>query len=165
MDGGGAAAIDRCHHRTSERLDGSQGHPHAQPFGPLPGDKPKQVRRVPDRQERLKPATARTICARTSRALSYQYINARLKLSMKILVKVKASAKKEMVERAGEPAMNTRNTKILMDFYIVWVKEPAVDGKANEAVVRAIANHLKVPTSKIKIKSGRESRQKVLEIV
>lgn len=84
---------------------------------------------------------------------------------MRILVKVKASAKKEMVERAGEPAMNTRNTKVLMDFYIVWVKEPAVDGKANEAVIRAIAKHLKIPTSFVKIKSGRESRQKVLEVV
>ncbi|MBP9822023.1 MAG: DUF167 domain-containing protein [Candidatus Pacebacteria bacterium] len=84
---------------------------------------------------------------------------------MKILVKVKASAKKEFIERAGEPAMNTRNTKILMDFYYVWVKEPAVDGKANDAVIRVVAEHLKVPQAKIKIKSGRESRQKVLEIV
>jgi len=84
---------------------------------------------------------------------------------MKILVKVKSSAKREMVERVGEPALNTRGTKVLMDFYNVWVKEPAVDGKANEAVVRALSKHLKVPTSTIKIKSGRESRQKVLEIV
>lgn len=84
---------------------------------------------------------------------------------MRILVKVKASAKKEMVERAGEPAMNTRNTKVLMDFYIVWVKEPAVDGKANEAVIRAIAKHLKIPASFVKIKSGRDSRQKVLEVI
>jgi uncharacterized protein YggU (UPF0235/DUF167 family) len=84
---------------------------------------------------------------------------------MRILVKVKASAKKEMVERAGEPAMNTRNNKILMDFYIVWVKEPAVDGKANDAVIRALADHLQISTSRIKMKSGRDSRQKVLEVV
>ena len=84
---------------------------------------------------------------------------------MKILVKVKSSAKREMVERVGEPSLNTRGTKILMDFYNVWVKEPAVDGKANEAVIRAIAKHLKVPASSVRIKSGRESRQKVIEVV
>ena len=84
---------------------------------------------------------------------------------MKILVKVKSSAKRELVERVGEPALNTRGTKVLMDFYNVWVKEEAVDGKANEAVIRAIAKHLKVPASSVRIKSGRESRQKVIEVV
>ena len=84
---------------------------------------------------------------------------------MKILVKVKSSAKRELVERVGEPALNTRGTKVLMDFYNVWVKEQAVDGKANEAVIRALATHLKVPVSSVKIKSGRESRQKIIEIL
>jgi len=84
---------------------------------------------------------------------------------MKILVKVKSSAKREFVERVGKPTLNTRGTKILMDFYIVWVKEPAVDGKANEAVIRAVANHLKIPTTMVKIKSGQTSRQKVVEVV
>ena len=83
---------------------------------------------------------------------------------MKILVKVRAAAKKDMVERVGEPALNTRGTKVLYDFYRVWVKEPAVDGKANDAVIRALADYLKVPISTIKIKSGRDSRQKILEI-
>lgn len=84
---------------------------------------------------------------------------------MKILVKVKSGAKREMVERVGEPSFNTRGTKVLMDFYNVWVKEQAVDGKANEAVIRALAKHLKVPASSVKIKSGRESHQKIIEVL
>ena len=85
---------------------------------------------------------------------------------MKILVKVRPSAKKELVERVGQPTLDFTNArKEELAFYRVWVKEPAVDGKANEAVIRALAKHLKVPTSTVKIKSGRESRQKVIEII
>jgi hypothetical protein len=84
---------------------------------------------------------------------------------MKILVKVRASAKQDMVERVGEPALNTRGTKVLYDFYRVWVKEPAVDGKANDAVIKALADHLKIPQSLIKLRSGQSSKQKVFEIL
>lgn len=85
---------------------------------------------------------------------------------MKILVKVRPSAKKELVEKVGQPALNFYGAqKEEIDFYKIWVKEPAVDGKANEAVIRALAEHLKISPSRIKIKSGRESRQKVIEVV
>ena len=84
---------------------------------------------------------------------------------MKILVKVRASAKKDMVEHVGEPALNMKGTKVLYDFYRVWVKEPAVDGKANDAVIRALAEHLKLPQALIKIRSGQSSKQKVFEIL
>lgn len=85
---------------------------------------------------------------------------------MKILVKVRPSAKKELVERVGQPILDfTGARKEEIDFYRVWVKEPAVDGKANEAVIRALAEHLKIPKSLIKIKSGHTSRQKVIEVL
>jgi len=85
---------------------------------------------------------------------------------MKILIKVRPSAKKELVEKVGQPTLNFYGTqKEEIDFYKIWVKEPAVDGKANEAVIRALAEHLKISASRIKIKSGRESRQKVIEIL
>ncbi len=85
---------------------------------------------------------------------------------MKILVKVRPSAKKELVERVGQPTLNFNGEqKEEIDFYKVWVKEPAVDGWANEAVIQALAEHLKIPKSFIKLKSGQTSRQKVFEIL
>lgn len=90
---------------------------------------------------------------------------------MKILVKVRPSAKKELVERVGQPVLDFSGAKknpsadeARIDFYRVWVKEPAVDGKANEAVIKALAEHLKISSSRIKIKSGQASRQKVFEV-
>ncbi len=41
---------------------------------------------------------------------------------------------------------------------------PPVDGKANEALIRFIADTLKLPNSAINLKSGQTSRRKVLEI-
>lgn len=42
---------------------------------------------------------------------------------------------------------------------------PPVDGKANEALIRYIAERLKLPKSAVSLKSGQTSRQKVLEVV
>jgi len=85
---------------------------------------------------------------------------------MKILVKVRPSAKKELVERIGQPILNFDGVKKEeVDFYKVWVKEPAVDGRANEAVIKALAEHLKIPKAFIKLKSGQTSRQKVFEVL
>ncbi len=42
---------------------------------------------------------------------------------------------------------------------------PPVDGKANEALIRYIAEQLKLPKSAVSLKSGQTSRQKVLEVV
>ena len=41
---------------------------------------------------------------------------------------------------------------------------PPVDGKANEALIRFIADTLKLPKSAINLKSGQTSRRKVLEV-
>jgi uncharacterized protein len=38
------------------------------------------------------------------------------------------------------------------------------DGQANEAVVAAVAEHLRVPRSRIRIVRGRTGRRKILEI-
>lgn len=85
---------------------------------------------------------------------------------MKILVKVRPSAKKELVERVGQPVLDFGRTgKEEPDFYRVWVKEPAVDGRANEAVIKALAEHLKIPKNLVHLKSGRTSKQKVFEIL
>ena len=47
----------------------------------------------------------------------------------------------------------------------VYVRERAVDGKANEAVVAVLAQHYTVPKSHITLVRGTASRHKVLRIV
>ncbi|OJZ74694.1 hypothetical protein BRW65_08290 [Mycobacterium paraffinicum] len=42
----------------------------------------------------------------------------------------------------------------------IYVREPAVDGKANDAVTRLLAAHLEVPRSRIELISGATSRLK-----
>jgi len=41
---------------------------------------------------------------------------------------------------------------------------PPVDGKANEALVKFVAEALKLPKSAVNLKSGQTSRRKVLEV-
>lgn len=42
----------------------------------------------------------------------------------------------------------------------IYVREPAVDGKANEAVTRLLAAHLQLPRSRIELVSGATARRK-----
>ena len=71
---------------------------------------------------------------------------------MKIFIKAKPNSKKEGVEKVSE------NT------FIVKVKEPPVDGKANKAIVEKMAEYFKVPVYRVEIVSGHTAKTKVLEI-
>ncbi|MFH0804343.1 MAG: DUF167 domain-containing protein [Candidatus Zambryskibacteria bacterium] len=72
---------------------------------------------------------------------------------MKINVKARPGAKEEGVERVdGEN-------------FVVSVKEPPVQGRANMAIVRALAEYFKVPIFQVKLISGFSSRQKIFEIL
>ena len=42
---------------------------------------------------------------------------------------------------------------------------PPVDGKANEALIKFVADTLKLPKSAVALKSGQSSRHKVLEVI
>jgi uncharacterized protein len=42
----------------------------------------------------------------------------------------------------------------------IYVREPAVDGKANDAVIRLLAAHLQLPRSRVELVSGAASRLK-----
>ena len=44
------------------------------------------------------------------------------------------------------------------------IAAPPVDGKANEALLRILAQRLAIPRQQISLKSGQTSRQKVIEI-
>ena len=46
----------------------------------------------------------------------------------------------------------------------IYVRERAVDGKANEAVVSVLAKHLGVPRSRVELTSGTTSRMKRFRI-
>ncbi|MCL5011125.1 MAG: DUF167 domain-containing protein [Patescibacteria group bacterium] len=71
---------------------------------------------------------------------------------MKIKVQVKAKSKQEKVAGAGDSRFD------------VWVKEPAIDGKANQAVIKALASHFAVSRLNVKIISGFKSKQKIIEV-
>ncbi len=71
---------------------------------------------------------------------------------MKIKVKVKTKAKQEKVVKIGD------------NNFEVWVKALPEKGKANEAVIKAIAKYLKIPQNSIKILTGKTSSQKILEV-
>jgi uncharacterized protein (TIGR00251 family) len=70
---------------------------------------------------------------------------------MKIQVNVKPNSKTEDLSREG-------------DSFIVKVKEPPKEGKANQAVIKLLAEHFGVPQSQVRILSGFRSKNKVIEV-
>ena len=46
----------------------------------------------------------------------------------------------------------------------VAVTAPAREGRANEAVIEAVAGHFGIPRSKVRIVLGRTARRKIVEI-
>ncbi len=83
---------------------------------------------------------------------------------MKIIVKVKPSAKVEKVERVDQPVLNFGGNSRELPVYKVSVKEPPVDGKANKAVIRVIAGHFDTSPLKIRLITGQTSRKKIFEV-
>ncbi|MGB5924931.1 MAG: DUF167 domain-containing protein [Dehalococcoidia bacterium] len=70
---------------------------------------------------------------------------------MKIQVTVKPNSKTEEVSQEG-------------DGFTVKVKEPPKEGKANQAVIKLLAEHFGVPRRQVRILSGFKSKNKVIEI-
>ncbi len=83
---------------------------------------------------------------------------------MKIIVKAKPNAKKEAVERLNQPTLGFPGNAPEPDMYAVSVKEPPVDGRANEAIVRVLAKHFGVSRSEVVLVSGHMAKRKVFEI-
>lgn len=52
----------------------------------------------------------------------------------------------------------------LDDSLLVCVREPALDGKANKAVIHELAKHYDVPKSRISLRSGASSKHKTFII-
>lgn len=72
---------------------------------------------------------------------------------MKLFIHTKPNSKEERV------------TKIDENSFEVAVKEPPDKGKANRALVKALARFLKVPNSSIVIKAGHTARNKIVEVL
>ena len=71
---------------------------------------------------------------------------------MKINIRIKPNSKKgPLIELVGETV-------------VVYVREAAIDGKANEAVVKLLSAHYGAPKSCIKILRGVGSKYKTVEI-
>ncbi len=71
---------------------------------------------------------------------------------MKISIKAKPNSREEKVERISD------------NNYIVAVCELPVKGRANLAVIKALAKHFKVNPYEVKIVSGFSSGNKIIEI-
>lgn len=71
---------------------------------------------------------------------------------MKIFVKAKPGAREEKIEKMDDT------------HFIVSVKEPPKDGRANWAVTRVLAEYFGVSASRVNIVGGHASRQKIVEI-
>lgn len=71
---------------------------------------------------------------------------------MKISIKVKPNSRNNTVEQID--AAN----------FLVRVRAKPQDGKANEAVIRALAEYLRIPPSLITITKGAKGREKLITI-
>ncbi len=71
---------------------------------------------------------------------------------MKIFINVKTGARENEVQKLEE------------NEYKISVKERPVQGKANQAVIKILSKHFKVPQSNIWIKAGHTTKSKIVEI-
>lgn len=72
---------------------------------------------------------------------------------MKVTVTVKPSSKKGPLVQPS-----------LMGELLVYVREPALEGKANKAVVELLAKYYDVPKSHVEIVGGHNSKHKIVKI-
>lgn len=75
---------------------------------------------------------------------------------MKIRCKIKPNSKKGNLIR--------KVTDENGDFYEIFVREPAIEGKANSAVIKLLAREFDVSKSRVSLKTGTKSRFKIFEI-
>ena len=71
---------------------------------------------------------------------------------MKIAVTVKPNSKQDIVEKLSEKE------------FVVRVKAPPKEGKANEAVIKLLSGYFNIPRSMINILRGETGRKKIVEI-
>lgn len=75
---------------------------------------------------------------------------------MNIRVKVKANSKKG-------PLISEKDDENGV-FFEVFVREPAIDGRANRAVISILSDHFNIPKTKITHLKGAKSKIKIFQI-
>lgn len=71
---------------------------------------------------------------------------------MKKQVKVKPNSRQQKIEEQTDGSLT------------VHLKSPPVDGKANDELIQILSKKFEVPKSRIRIKSGLSSKNKLIEI-
>ena len=71
---------------------------------------------------------------------------------MKISLKVKPQAKEDKVKKIG------------LNNYAVWVKAKAIEGKANQAVVKILSEYFDIAKSKVLLVKGKRARDKIFMV-
>ena len=71
---------------------------------------------------------------------------------MKIQVKVKPNSKQQKIEQFRD------------GIWIIRLKSPPVDGKANRELIELLAKKFKIPQKQITIKSSLSAKNKLIEI-
>ncbi len=62
---------------------------------------------------------------------------------------------------------NSKQQSMLKDeegTYIIHLKSPPVDGKANQELIKVLAKQFNIPKSQVTIKSGLSSKNKLIEL-
>lgn len=72
---------------------------------------------------------------------------------MRIYVTAKPAAREESIEKIDE------------NHFIVAVREPPIQGRANRAIIEALADYFKISSGRVRIITGMTSRQKMVEIL
>ena len=73
-------------------------------------------------------------------------------MAIKLTISVKPNARHAKIEKRSATE------------YVVWVRAPAREGQANDAVVTLLAKHFAVPKSSLRIVRGEKTRRKIVEI-
>ena len=55
--------------------------------------------------------------------------------------------------------------EIINDEITIGIKSNPVKGKANNEIIKKIANHFEISSALVQIKSGRKSSEKIIEIL
>lgn len=71
---------------------------------------------------------------------------------MRISVRVKPNSKKEFVEKLGE------------NEYVVRVKAPPAEGRANAAMIELLSEYFDVAKTRFAVLRGASSKNKIIEI-
>ena len=71
-----------------------------------------------------------------------------------VVVRVKPGSRKGPLVEVGADGALT-----------IYVREPATDGRANEAVIRLLAAHLQVPRGRVELVSGTTTRVKRFRVM